>query len=74
MIEGYVNYPERDRRYRHYKGGIYTVLFMSNHSETSEVLVNYQSHLFGSYHSRPLDSWNEVVNTKSGRMTRFKPC
>jgi len=74
MVEGYVEYPLRDRRYRHYKGGLYTVLFMSTHSETGEVLVNYQSYLFGSYHSRPLDSWNETVSTKAGRMKRFKIC
>ncbi len=54
-----MNYPEPGRNYRHYKGGLYRVLFLSKHSETNEILVNYQSLHFGSYHSRPLDSWNE---------------
>jgi hypothetical protein len=55
-----VNYPEPGKNYRHYKGGLYKVLFLSKHSENGEILVNYQSLLFGSYYSRPLDSWNEL--------------
>ena len=57
-------YPKPFGVYRHYKGGIYRVLFLSVHTETQEVLVNYQSLLFGSYHSRPLSLWNEKVNKK----------
>jgi hypothetical protein len=56
-----VNYPEPGKNYRHYKGGLYKVLFLSKHSENEEILVNYQSLLFGSYYSRPLDSWNELT-------------
>jgi hypothetical protein len=56
-----VNYPEPGKNYRHYKGGLYKVLFLSKHSENGEILVNYQSLLFGSYYSRPLDSWNELT-------------
>jgi len=56
-----VNYPQPGRKYSHYKGGLYQVLFLSKHTETGEVLVNYQSLLFGSYFSRPLDSWNELT-------------
>ena len=55
-----IKYPEPNRNYRHYKGGIYKVLFLSKHTENGEVLVNYQSILFGSYFSRPLESWNEL--------------
>ncbi len=55
-----IKYPDPNRNYRHYKGGLYKVLFLSKHTETGEVLVNYQSLLFGSYFSRPLDSWNEL--------------
>ncbi len=56
-----VNYPQPGRKYNHYKGGLYQVLFLSKQTETGEVLVNYQSLLFGSYFSRPLDSWNELT-------------
>ena len=55
-----MKYPEPNRNYRHYKGGLYKVLFLSKQTETGDILVNYQSLLFGSYFSRPLDSWNEL--------------
>ena len=57
-----IKYPEPNRNYRHYKGGLYKVLFLSKHTENGEVLVNYQSILFGSYFSRPLDSWNSLTD------------
>jgi hypothetical protein len=54
----YINYPTPEKFYRHYKGGLYKVLFLSKHTENGEILVNYQSVIFGSYYSRPLESWN----------------
>ncbi len=57
-MSDYVNYPTPEKSYRHYKGGLYKVLFLSKHTETGEILVNYQSVIFGSYYSRPLESWN----------------
>jgi hypothetical protein len=56
-----MQYPEPGRKYRHYKGGLYEVLFLSKHTETNEVLVTYKSLHFGSYYSRPLESWNQKV-------------
>jgi len=44
-------------------------LFLSKHTETSEILVNYQSILFGSYYSRPLESWNEPSPDGENRFT-----
>jgi hypothetical protein len=64
-----MTYPEPGRFYLHYKGGIYKVLFLSKHTESGEVLVNYQSIHFGSYYSRPIESWNE--QTKDG-IERFR--
>lgn len=55
-------YPEPGGIYRHYKGGLYKVLFLSKHTETEEILVNYKSIHFGSYYSRPLSSWNETTS------------
>jgi hypothetical protein len=55
-----ISYPEPGKNYRHYKGGLYKVLFLSKHTENGDILVNYQSLLFGSYYSRPLESWNEL--------------
>lgn len=66
-------YPEPGKYYRHYKGGLYKVLHLSTHTETKEVLVNYQSIHFGSFYSRPLDSWNEPAFDDLKRpITRFK--
>jgi hypothetical protein len=68
-----MKYPEPGKYYRHYKGGLYKVLFLSTHTETKEVLVNYQSIHFGSYHSRPLTSWNEEIPGDSFvKKERFK--
>ena len=68
-----MNYPEPGSKYRHYKGGLYKVLHLSTHTETKEVLVNYQSIHFGSFYSRPLDSWNEpVINDLKQKIDRFK--
>jgi len=43
------------------------VLFLSKHTETDEILVNYKSLHFGSYYSRPLSSWNELTENKLKR-------
>lgn len=62
-----MNYPEPNRIYRHYKGGLYEVFFLSKHTETDEILVNYKSLHFGSFYSRPLSSWNELTEDKLKR-------
>lgn len=56
--------PEHPRPglYRHYKGGLYTVLCVGRHSETEEWLVTYKSEALGSYWVRPLAMWQEEVN------------
>lgn len=69
QMNDYVNYPTPNKLYRHYKGGLYKVLFLSKHTESNEILVNYQSVIFGSYYSRPLESWNS--KTEQG-LYRFK--
>jgi hypothetical protein len=66
-MNDYMNYPTPNKLYRHYKGGLYKVLFLSKHTETDEILVNYQSILFGSYYSRPLNSWNDKTERGSYR-------
>lgn len=58
-------YPKPGGIYRHYKGGLYEVLFLSKHTETNEILVNYKSLHFGSFYSRPLDSWNKKPDDDS---------
>lgn len=68
-------YPVINGVYRHYKGGIYKVLFLSKHTETEEVMVNCKSLLFGSYHSRPLDKWlEELEKEKQTEIQKSRFC
>ena len=60
-----IDYPQPNRLYNHYKGGIYEFLFMAPHTETGETLVIYKSVLFGSYYARPLDVWNGVTERRA---------
>lgn len=55
--------------YRHYKGGLYTVICVGRHSETEEWLVTYRSEARGDYWVRPLAMWQETVNG----VPRFAP-
>ncbi|MCE0742876.1 DUF1653 domain-containing protein [Acetobacter sicerae] len=48
--------------YRHYKGGLYTVLHTVRHSETEEWLVIYRSEAHGTLWARPLSMWTELVD------------
>ena len=53
--------------YRHYKGGMYRVLFVAHHSETLEDMVVYEP-LDGKsgYWVRPAAMWNETVRLADG--------
>jgi hypothetical protein len=59
-------------RYRHYKGGEYTVLGTARHSETEEVLVVYRPE-YGDRDLwvRPLAMFLETVETPDGSVPRF---
>lgn len=67
-----INYPKPGGIYRHYKGGLYEVLFLSTHTETGDVLVNYKSLHFGSFYSRPLQIWNASTSDGVSRFTLEK--
>jgi hypothetical protein len=60
-------------RYRHYKGGEYTVLEVAQHSETGELLVVYRPE-YGerALWVRPLEMFMESVDTPDGRIARFQ--
>lgn len=59
-------------RFRHYKGGIYTYLHTTKHTETEEELVCYQD-AEGGLWSLPLVMWNEEVEYQGVRQQRFVP-
>jgi hypothetical protein len=50
--------------YRHYKGGLYQVLYLARHSETEEQLVVYRSLAEGGVWVRPAAMFLEHVNGK----------
>lgn len=61
-------------RYRHYKGGEYTVVGVARHSETEEFLVVYQPNYGeGGLWARPLSMFVETVETLEGPVPRFSP-
>ena len=59
-------------RYRHYKGGEYTVMGVAQHSETGEALVVYRPE-YGERGLlvRPLSMFQESVETPGGTIPRF---
>ena len=59
-------------RYRHYKGGEYTVIGVAQHSETGEALVVYRPE-YGErgLWVRPLSMFQESVETPDGVLPRF---
>lgn len=59
--------------YRHFKGGIYEVLFVAKNSETLEDMVVYRAN-YGEYGVwvRPLSMWNETVERNGKTFKRFE--
>lgn len=58
--------------YRHFKGGLYRVLYTARHSETLEDMVVYQA-LYGEMGIwvRPAAMWAEVVEHEGKLQPRF---
>jgi len=59
--------------YRHFKGNLYRLLHIANHSETLEKMVVYQA-LYGEGEIwvRPLDMWSETVERDGKTYKRFE--
>jgi hypothetical protein len=64
-------YPMPGERWQHYKGGIYEIITLANHSETQEALVIYKSIPFGSIYARPLSMWEEKCEIENMEQPRF---
>ena len=58
--------------YKHYKGNLYELLYIANHSETLEKMVVYKA-LYGEGEIwvRPLSMWNEKVFVNGEMVPRF---
>lgn len=63
--------------YRHYKGELYSVWFVAEHSETGEPMVVYQAY-YGEkrMYVRPASMWFEQVGVAEDGtpITRFTKC
>lgn len=59
--------------YRHFKGGIYEVLFVAKNSETLEDMIVYRAN-YGEHGVwvRPLSMWNETVERDGKTFKRFE--
>jgi hypothetical protein len=64
------HFPLPTRKYRHYKGGLYKVLTLANHTDTKEALVVYKSISFGGVYARPLKEWSETVTNDDGQQVK----
>ncbi len=51
--------------WRHWRGGIYTVLFVGTHHETRLPMLGYVSHTFGGLNFRPVHGWNRATASVS---------
>jgi hypothetical protein len=62
-------------RYRHYKGNLYEVIDIAQHSETREQMVVYRC-LYGDHSLwvRPLTMFVEMVVVNGDKMPRFARC
>lgn len=60
-------------KYRHFKGNLYEVIGIANHSETTEPMVVYRA-LYGEQGLwvRPAAMWNEVVDKDNYHGPRFQ--
>jgi hypothetical protein len=60
--------------YKHYKGNLYEVIDVANHSETLEKMVVYKA-LYGEGQLwvRPIEMWSEIVVLPNGeKVVRFE--
>lgn len=59
--------------YRHYKGNLYELIDIANHSETLEKMVLYRA-LYGEGELwvRPISMWDEIVEVDGRKVKRFE--
>ena len=60
-------------KYKHYKGNMYEVLYIANHSETLEKMVVYKA-LYGEGEIwvRPASMWTEEIEINGKTVKRFE--
>jgi hypothetical protein len=66
------DYPKPGERWQHYKGGVYEIVAMCNHTDTNEELVVYRSLSFGGFHARPYCEWHDRLWLEDYSANRFR--
>lgn len=61
-----------DQMWRHFKGGVYRVLYLAKQSETKEEYVIYTSDDGGTVWARPVSMWLETVERDGKSQPRFE--
>ena len=60
--------------YKHYKGNMYELLYIANHSETLEKMVVYKAmYGEGEIWVRPASMWDEEIEIDGKTVKRFEP-
>jgi hypothetical protein len=66
--------PKWGETYRHYKGDLYRVVLLAEHSNDDEWMVVYEplyENPDAPYFTLPLDEWNKTVNWEGRMCNRF---
>lgn len=58
--------------YRHYKGGLYTIVAVSLHEQTLEEMVTYRSNKYGHIWTRTIRNFYENVISGVPRFSRVR--
>ena len=69
-----VDAPQKGEKYRHYKGDLYRVVLLAEHSNDDEWMVVYEpmyENPDAPYFTRPLREWGEVVEWEGKTTRRF---
>lgn len=57
--------------YKHYKGGEYKVLFTALDKDANEIMVVYESVIYGTYYVRSLADFTDVVEVNGLEVPRY---
>ena len=66
--------PQSGEQYRHYKGDLYRIVLLAEHSNDDEWMVVYEpmyENPDAPYFTRPLRDWSQEVEWEGERMRRF---
>ena len=69
------NAPKPGELFRHYKGDLYRIVLLAEHSNDDEWMVVYEpiyENPDAPYFTRPLREWNEEVEWEGEKKVRFK--